>query len=894
MIQGTNLPSRILEAKEDLLAAREKLRKQHQDGSPGIQVCNAWTDTIDKLIDELFRAAVDDLADGEGPDLHQHVALIAHGGYGRREMAPFSDVDLMILHTPAVQEKIGPLAGRILRDVGDTGMIVGHSVRTTRQALALTAQDASICTSLMESRLLTGNSDLFSHFMKRFRFQVQRRFSRIYAQIIEAREKEQKEYGETVYLLEPNIKRSRGGLRDLQLIRWIGFAKHGTPEPDQLRMWGALSKSDQQKLTEARDFLLHLRNELHFHAKRGQDMLLRDEQWRIAEAFGFKEITGIPIDGFVENRLPVEEFMGEYFRHTQSIKTISERFVESLRPGRWKRTLFALIFSHQVEGDFFVSPFDIRATKRGLPKIKRDLTEVMRLADLASLYDKPIDFHTTEAIREAVPKLSDHPDPLVAKRFLSILDHPAHLASLLRELHQIGVLEKIIPQMAHARSLMQFNQFHKYTVDEHTLLAVQRATEFRDDPDLLGKVYRALDQKWLLHLALILHDLGKGFEEDHSIVGAKFAEKIARRLRLTAEDSETLVFLVRYHLQMTHYAFWRDISDPDLIVKFAVQVGSPERLQLLFLLSAADMMAVGPEVWNGWKAQLLYDLYNKTMEHLSAGKNEWAAQEEIEFLRQPIRDCFSEEWDEWYERQLKAFSASQLGSESPDRIHQQLKQLRQLDPEEIVIEHRWLAEQSAWEIFLATRDLVRDGLVHRVTGAFASKGIGVLRAQVGRFKEGITLDRYWVSDPDYQGEPPEHRKEEVTEAIKKAIYNDDPPKVSQRLRIGQRPTRTALPTLPAQVKIDNHTCETHTIIEIFATDRPGLLYTISRALNDLKLLISVAKIGTHLDQAVDVFYVSDTQGNRIEDQEEIKSIKTYIEEAISAFEEEARSKLTSY
>ncbi|MEK6233495.1 MAG: hypothetical protein N2C14_02190, partial [Planctomycetales bacterium] len=309
LTNGPNLRDRVVIATERLAAGREKLRKRHAKHSPGVQVCNAVTDLIDHVILELYESALRDLDDDSG-ELRSNIALVAHGGYGRRDMAPFSDVDLMILHTPAVADRISGIAGRMLRDVGDSGLSVGHSVRTPSQAISLGIKDPVIGTSLMESRLLAGDEAFFKGFLRRYRRKAQGCFKRLLAAIGESRDQERSHYGETVHLLEPNVKRSQGGLRDVHLLRWIGFARHGTPDPERLRMMGAVDDDDYRKFRAAHEFLLRLRNDMHFRSGRAHDLLDRAEQLRVAEAFGFEGDAGA---------LPVERFMQEYFRHTRAV-----------------------------------------------------------------------------------------------------------------------------------------------------------------------------------------------------------------------------------------------------------------------------------------------------------------------------------------------------------------------------------------------------------------------------------------------------------------------------------------------------------------------------------------------------------------------------------------------
>ena len=340
-----------------------------------------------------------------------------------------------------------------------------------------------------------------------------------------------------------------------------------------------MSKADQNTLREAAEFLLRIRNELHFHAGQSNDVLDRYEQVRLAELYGYQGTEAI---------LPVEQFMSDYFRHTSAVRSVVRNSVGNWWPGQGLVRLAGTIFSHQVEGDYRVTFREIVATRQGLEKLKRNLSEVLKVCVLANLQDKRIAPDTWETVRAVVPAMPAEVTPEVCRQFLSLLSQPGRLGNLLRRLHELGALEKIVPAFTHARSLLQFNEYHRYTVDEHCILAVERATDFVHDQGIMGSVYRGIKQKHTLHLALLIHDLGKGFVEDHSEVGLRIAEETAQRLRLSVRETETLKFLVHQHLVMSHLAFRRDSSDPQLVLRFAVDVGSPEVLDMLFVLTAAD------------------------------------------------------------------------------------------------------------------------------------------------------------------------------------------------------------------------------------------------------------------------------------------------------------------
>jgi [protein-PII] uridylyltransferase len=878
MTSAPQLRSNILVAKQHLSEGREKLRQRHARGALGAQISAAMADLFDTIVLELYEAALVDLGETGPHGLATEVALVPHGGYGRRDVAPFSDVDLMILHTRAATQRVAGLAERLVRDVFDVGLHLGQSVRTARDACSLASQDATICTSLVESRYLAGSVGLFTQFARRFERQTRRRARRLIGEIDEARREERGQYGETVYLLEPNIKRSQGGLRDIQLLRWVGFARYGVAEPDGLRLAGALARPDYDLIRRSSEFLLRLRNEMHFQAGKSSDVLDRAEQMRLAEVYGYEGKAGL---------LPVEQFMQEYFRMTKGASHIVSRFVTTARSAPAWLEVFSPLYSHRFERDFRVSRNYVAVNPRSMETVRGDLAQILRLADVANRYDKRIAHAASEAIRATIPQVPSDVTPVVARHFLSLMDHPARLGELLRNLHEMGALEKIIPAFEHARSLLQFNEYHKYTVDEHCLRAVEAATNLLPDNGPLGRVYRRIKRKWLLHLALLLHDLGKGFPEDHSEIGRDIAGKTGHRLGLSDADTETLKFLVHKHLQMAHLAFRRDTSDPQLIVKFAVEVGSPEALQMLFVLTASDFVAVGPGVLNGWKVQVLTDLYRATMSHLA---EDAPALRNDDFLRQRREELLNRlpasEDRTWWQQQLTALPAPYLDRTDINQIIEDLTYLHRLSRGDVAVQTRYLPDASTIEYRVGTYEEITPGVFHKLCGALASQGLQILSAEINTLADGLVFDRFWVHDPDFSGEPPPSRITQVERAIEESLKagQDKRPAFRRVWRSGRDRSPANLNPLPTQVRIDNSTSDRFTVVEFFAADRMGLLYTITQALFELGLSISVAKIGTYLDQVVDVFYVTDTHGNKIEDDRRIDDVRARLLAAVEELE----------
>ncbi len=881
---GSHLSPAIVAARDELAAGRDKLRRQHDSGSPGVQVCAHFTDLLEGIVLALFQAALDDLDEPTRKKLSARTALLAHSGFGRREMAPYSDIDVMLLHPFRSDEAALPLVRRFSQHLYDLGLDVGFSARNPWHACSLAFGDATVLTSLTECRLIGGDQGLYEQFDGRFRRMTRRRRRWLLTAVEKSRREERVKYGETVYLLEPNVKRTRGGLRDLQFIRWIGFIRYGENDFDTLRQAGWLTADDDRTLRRARDFLLWLRNDLHFTAGKASDLLDRTEQLRLAEMPRYEPLEGL---------LPVEQFMREYFQHTTAVREIASNFATGARPRSVWSWLAEPLFSHQFEQDFRVGPTTVSATRSGLAKVCGDLAEVLRLLDLANLANKRIDHRTWQAIRAAMkergPAPPDRPlDRAVCQRFMSLLSQPPRLAESLRKLHELRVLEQIVPAVTHARGLLQFNAYHRFTVDEHSLRVVEELTRLQDDPGTPGAVYRSLRNKGTLHLAALLHDLGKGYGEDHSEVGRRLAEQVAARLDLAAHEAETLKFLVHKHLRMSHLAQQHDIHDQNVVVQFAVEVGSPERLKMLYVLTLADLAGVGPGVLNEWKRELLTDLYRHALDLLSSESPADAASERQRVRRDEILSLARRlEGVGWWETQIMALPASCMFAGPPSQIVEELERLRKLPHRDAIAWGRFLPDRNVTEYTVGTYEEITPGIFHKLTGALASQRQQILSADIHTLAEGMVLDRFYVQDQDFAGPPPPERQLQICSALVASLKDARGSQPVFR-KVWQEKTRqqtAAIQHLPTRITIDNSTADRLTILAVFAYDRMGLLYTIARAVFEQGLSVSMAKIGTHLDQVVDVFYVTDQHtGAKITDERRLADIRQHLLTAIESLD----------
>jgi [protein-PII] uridylyltransferase len=532
-----------------------------------------------------------------------------------------------------------------------------------------------------------------------------------------------------------------------------------------------------------------------------------------------------------------------------------------------------------VEGDIRVGPAGMIMTRRGLRMLHNDLTAIIRLADLANLYDKPIASSTWEVIcREAVQLPQTPPTAEACQHFLSLLNHPARLGEILRNLHDAGILEHFIPEFTRARGLLQFNQYHKYTVDEHCIRAVEFATQLWSDAGPFGRVYRSLTQKHLLHLALLIHDLGKGHLEDHREVGLKIAVSVGQRLGLPPHEIEVLKFLVHKHMLMNHLAFRRDTADEHLAVQFAVQVGSPDLLQMLYILTASDLGAVGPNVWDGWKTEVVTDLYHRTMQHLAGDSPETTILNITEQRLTAIQECLGTTTDPtWFPNHAALLPPAYLNATAPQQAAADLHQLHDLPSNGVSVATQYQPETETVQLTIATSESIIPGIFHRLTGAISSRGLEIRTAQIHTLANGMVLDRFCVHDPDFAGEPPQHRLDEIKRTLSQSLLSPSSEQPSFR-RVwnvgGQRPL--PMPGVPTRVNIDNKTSEQFTIIDIFTHDRTGLLYAITRMLFELGLSVCRAKIGTFLDQVVDVLYVTDQQNHKIRDEAQLAEVRSRL------------------
>ena len=830
-------------------------------GASGAETLAAMTEFVDGLIIGRYREAMRQGGDEMTTIGMQQCCLMALGGYGRRELAPQSDIDLMFLYQAGTGKAVESLIRAVLHPLWDCGFQVGHSVRTIADSIELAETDATVKTSMMEARFLAGSADLFQEFHRKYWRKVVSKNSDLYLdQKLEERRREYQKFGETVYLLEPNVKKSKGGLRDLHLLQWAGMARFQAPTIRELSDRGILSRADSLALTEAREFLWRVRALLHVHAGAPQEILTFDEQVWLAQHFGYHDQPHL---------LAVEQFMQQYYQHTMGLHERCMRFVERCRSVPFWQRLSRFLPAPRVDEYFVVRGSLLSVADEHRNKVLDSPALLLRLFDLARAKKLTIVPPLIEDIHRHVDQVpaDAYCTAEVSNGFLRILAGPGTTATL-EAMHRAHLLEKLVPAMCTVRGLMQFNQYHKYTVDEHSLLAVGHAEALGQDSGVLGEVYRGIKRKDILHLAVLMHDLGKGQEEDHSDVGKRLSEEVAVRLGFDEQETRTLSFLVHRHLLMAHTAFRRDPNDEKVVLPFAREVGTPEVLKKLLALTAADIAAVGPGVLTKWKESLLIELYTRTMPEVSGDRDEQGAPERwskvVEDVSRHMSQAGHGESDHaWIDAQLKQFPERYVYGTGGARIAAHLTAVRRLHRGDVVVETDFNRELGVCEYSVITHDDLTPGIFSKIAGVMAGSGVQILDAQILTRADGIIVDTFQVTDPDYQGEPPVERRQTVGDRIAAVLKGWE--HVDDVLRRGARLKLTKpLPKAPeaTEVRIDNETSDSCTIIDVFADDRQGLLHVITNAIFQLGLSIHAARISTRLDQVADVFYVTDQAGTK--------------------------------
>ncbi len=871
----------VVSALKEYISCRiQEINDLHKNGASGLHIVSQISNLTDKIISGIYKYELKKYESSHKSPVSDNCTVVAVGGYGRGELNPFSDIDIMFLYKNDAKEAVESVSMAVLYLLWDLKYNIGHSVRTVDDCVKVSCSDFTVRTALMEARIITGSEPLFNEFQTVFSNRVVGRDVKSY---IEDRLKHiserYKQYGSSVYLVEPNIKEGKGGLRDIHSLKWVLIAKYRIYSLAEFHKQGYLSKIGYGDLIDAQDFLLKIRNELHFNAGKAADVLTVEDQLRMSKFLGYADEP---------HRLGVEAFMKDYYMHASHLHDISMRAIEKAIPKPVWKAGVELITSRFVKPCFALTKDTIHVPERYQDAFFSDMKNVVYLFYLALINGLKVSTYTMSMLYRNSDKVAFdlYSNPEVNKVFRQIITWPNGIADTMRQMHKVKIIQKLIPEFERISCYASYDYYHKYTVDEHSFIAIQMAEDLKYAHGYIPKVYREIKRKDLLHLALLIHDAGKGSAEHHSVTGAKIAERLARQLEFNKDDTSLLVFLVKNHLIMSQIAFRRDLSEDKVILLFSREVATPEILRKLFVMTYADINAVGPETWNEWKESLLTDLYYRAMEELSGTRAIYSEENIIMKIKKDIEERLCVMYPpEWLDEQLKNMEARYLLVTPPEKIISHLNMINKLieDKEEPVLVDA-TTEKGIVEFTAYTYDNITPGIFSKIAGVLAAAGYNILGAQVYTTEKGIVVDTFQAQDPYPEGVSTLLRQATVKKNICEALTGETTIEELFGKYANKRPPRKTIPiTAPTQVEIDNYSSDGFTIIDIFAADKQGLLYIITKNIFELGLSIHSSKIATHVDQIVDVFYVKDMSGNKITDAEKLAEIKQRLLSAINEY-----------
>lgn len=809
------------------------------------------SDMMDGLVRKAFQAA---RAKVPSPS----VCLMAIGGYGRAELAPYSDIDLLLLYSPSNKNELSPLAEQILYPLWDLGLDVSCSSRSIDECLKMARSDVQVKTGLIDGRYLDGEYEFFRNlygfFTKKVLHRKVQKFAGTLARDIHPR---RQKYEDPAYVLEPNIKEGEGGLRDFQVGRWIIRAKYKTDRWDSI-----LFPDHSRMLDKSIQFLWAIRNHLHLLSGRRQDDLTFELQEKIA-----------PLLAFPRGTKGVEEMMRQYHLSARGISNFFHDILDRtlFEPSAFRKIIF-FFQRKRIDENFEIAHGELHLLDP--VAFKKDPSQLMTLFQHSQAYQAKVDFRTEEAVMEALPFIDDRfrASQKVNQAFLSILRRGKGADALLMKMHQLGFLSRYIPEFSDVEGKVHYDLYHVHPVDIHSILAVEELGRLRDgyyqkDYPLLTSLIREIEKPDILFLTTLLHDIGKGREGDHALIGAEMTKQVGEKMGLTSEEKELMEFLISHHLFMLETAFRRDLHDEQAILRFANETGNPVRLKMLYLLTFADIKAVGPEAWTSWKNSLLMELFLKTSHFFEKGEEPQAflkRGETIAQLWQSLpRETFSHYAEHLPDRYLSTYSSGE--------ISRHIGMAQSLDKKVLLV--GWSPEEEVRaRVTICTKD--RYGLFSKIAGSMFLNRLNILEAQVHTWGNGVALDTFYVEDPTGKIE---RRLQQFKKDLKEVLSG----KISLKLLLSQREEsswiqKKVIPKVPGESKVNNQDSDFYTIIEITGEDRLGVLYEITQALTDCGCDIHFARISTLGNRVVDVFYIQDEWGEKIVEPEKANHLKQLL------------------
>jgi len=879
---GEALRAAVLPDLKQLVAEeRARILEAHREGGGGLEVAGWHAGLIDAVVSQAFR-----LADAESPARRRQsegCAVLALGGYGRRELNPGSDVDLMVLYPRKLDEYVTAILDHILYLLWDLGFTVGHSCRSLADAVRMMSADLTARTSMLEARLLAGHPALFGSFQEQvWRAFQGRRADQYIQQKLEEQAQRHSRYGGSVYVQEPNVKEGPGGLRDFHTALWVARARHRVSDLQALSAQGVLSPVELAQWLQALDFLLRVRTELHHLQGSKGDVLTLSLQVPVAAGLGFRD----------EARYGVERFMQQYFVRAGALHQVSGRLIERclVRPGSHVEAMMTRLRARDIGDGFTELRHEIHILPAQRDGFRADPIRLLKIF----WYRLEMGYELSPDAKEAVRASLDLADDEFRRSnralgfFLAILRAPKGVADTLRQMHRLGVLKAYIPEFERIDCLVQYDYYHRYTVDEHTfvLLDYLEALNETTDPRLLEfrRIASELKKPEVLKLAILLHDIGKGQGSGHTDRGVAIAEAVLTRMGLGPADRQAVLFLVAQHLTMAHIAERRDLDDERLIIEFARLVGDEDLLKMLYLLTYLDINAVGPQVWTDWKGTLLWELFIKTHTILSRGVPEGEEeQRQAASLRAAlVAELASEFGAEVVRQHLDLMPARYMLTTSSAKVVQHLQLIERVRRGEPVAT-RWAAFPMAGYSEVLVCAPGAPGRFAKVVGTLTANGINILSAQLFSRADGVMIRTFQVSDGRGAAPADETVWQRFARDLKGVVLDQvsvrDLIKARRRDLLARPSSRGG--EIHTWIEFDNLVSERYTVIDVRTQDRLGLLYVIASTLSDLDVDVALAKITTEVDQAMDVFYVTEEDGRKLAEGERMEAIRVALVHAIA-------------
>jgi [protein-PII] uridylyltransferase len=872
-------PAVLERLKELLRTARAEAARQLAADGKGRRCAQGLAAFQDELIRLVYDYTVAHVYRATNPSDAERMAIVATGGYGRGLLAPFSDVDLLFV-LPYKQTPWGEsVVEYMLYLLWDLGLKVGHATRTVDQSLKLARADVTIRTALLDSRLIHGDEPLFQELIRRFQREVVQGTAR---QFVEAklaeRDERHRRAGESRYRVEPNIKDGKGGLRDLHTLHWLAKYLYGNGMGAGAVEAAIFTADEYATFRKCEDFLWTVRCHLHFLAGRPEERLTFDVQTAMAERLGYSERRGLrAVERFMKHYFLVAKDVGDLTTILCSALEIeqvkpSPGLVRLLNPLSWRARRRI-----RSAGDFRID--NGRLNVADAEVFKRDPVNLIRF--FARAEETGAFFHpdAVRLLRRSLRLIDDklRNDAEANRIFLDMLCSDKNPEATLRRMNEAGVLGRFVPEFGKVVSMMQFNMYHHFTVDEHLIRTVGMLSDIEhgmaaEPHPLATSIFKTIQNRRALYVAAFLHDIAKGRSEDHSLVGMRIARSVCPRFGMSAAETDTVTWLVEHHLLMSLIGFSRDIGDPKTIRDFANVVQSPERLKLLLVLTVADIRAVGPSAWNGWKGQLLRGLYYETEPVVAGGHTQLASRERVTraqaAFRAAVADWPGEEADRFIERHYPDYW---LRTETRKVVeHAKLIRTAERKGEKLAADFTTDAFTAITELSLFAPNHPR--LLALFAGACASSGANISGAHISTTRDGFALDTFLLAREFEQDEDELRRARRIAETIGKVLKGE--------ARLGalmakrrERRGRADVFTVAPEVLVDNAVSNQFTVIEVSGLDRPGLLFELTSTISDLNLDITSAHITTFGEKAVDVFYVTDLTNKKIVSPQRQKAIR---------------------